>query len=85
LDENILDTNVSVSAVLELNSLPFLGVCWIDQRGGLLKPAVTEQKILHELAGPAFHLESGDLPLSEIQEFRDAPRPARGVASGDGQ
>jgi hypothetical protein len=40
---------------------------------------------LNELAGPAFHLESGDFPLSEIQEFRDAQRPARRVASADGQ
>jgi hypothetical protein len=28
----VLDTNVSVSAVLKLNSPPFLAVRWIDQR-----------------------------------------------------
>jgi predicted nucleic acid-binding protein len=81
----VLDTNVFVNAVLRRNSLPFLAVCWIDQHRGLLESAITEQAILNELAGPAFHLESGDLPLSEIQEFRDAPRPARRVAHADGQ
>jgi hypothetical protein len=40
---------------------------------------------LNVLARPALHIESGDFPLSEIQEFRDALRPARRVASGDGQ
>jgi predicted nucleic acid-binding protein len=52
LDEDVLDTNVFVSAVLELNSLPFLVVCWIDKHAGLLKSAVTEQEILNVLARP---------------------------------
>jgi predicted nucleic acid-binding protein len=52
LDEDVLDTNVSVSAVLKLNSLPFLAVRWIDQHGGLLNSAVTEQEILNVLARP---------------------------------
>ncbi len=46
----VLDTNVFVSAVLKLNSLPFLVVRWSDQHGGLLKSAVTEQEILNVLA-----------------------------------
>jgi hypothetical protein len=50
----VLDTNVSVSAVLKLNSLPFLVVRWIDRHGGLLKSAVTEQKILNELCAARF-------------------------------
>jgi predicted nucleic acid-binding protein len=50
----VLDTNVSVSAVLKLNSLPFLVVRWIDRHGGLLKSAVTEQKILNELCAASF-------------------------------
>jgi hypothetical protein len=52
LDEDVLDTNVFVSAVLKLNSLPFFVVCWIDQHAGLLKSAVTEQEILNVLARP---------------------------------
>ena len=52
MDDDVLDTNVFVSAVLKLNSLPFLVVRWIDQHGGLLKPAVIEQEILNVLARP---------------------------------
>ena len=48
----VLDTNVFVSAVLKLNSLPFLVVRWIDQHDGLLKSAVTEQEILKVLGRP---------------------------------
>jgi putative PIN family toxin of toxin-antitoxin system len=48
----VLDTNVFVSAVLKVNSLPFLVVRRIDQHGGLLKSAVTEQEILNVLARP---------------------------------
>jgi predicted nucleic acid-binding protein len=50
----VLDTNVFVSAVLELNSLPFLAVRWTDQHRGLLKSAVTEQKILNALCAARF-------------------------------
>jgi predicted nucleic acid-binding protein len=50
----VLDTNVFVSAVLKLNSLPFLAVRWSDQHGGLLKSAVTEQEILNELCAARF-------------------------------
>jgi uncharacterized protein len=56
----VLDTNVFVSAVLKVNSLPFLVVRWIDQRGGLLKSAVTEQEILHVLARP--HIAAVTIP-----------------------
>jgi hypothetical protein len=35
----VVDTNVFVSAVLKLNSLPFLVVRWIDEYDGLLKSA----------------------------------------------
>lgn len=38
----VVDTNVFVSAVLKANSLPFSVVRWIDQHGGVLKSAVTE-------------------------------------------
>jgi putative PIN family toxin of toxin-antitoxin system len=48
----VLDTNVFVSAVLKVNSLPFLVVRRIDQHGDLLKSAVTEQEILNVLARP---------------------------------
>jgi putative PIN family toxin of toxin-antitoxin system len=48
----VLDTNVFVSAVLKVNSLPFLVVRWIDEHGGLLKSAVTEQELLNVVARP---------------------------------
>jgi hypothetical protein len=41
-----------LSAVLKLNSLPFLVVRWSDQHRGLLKSAVTEQEILNVLTRP---------------------------------
>jgi putative PIN family toxin of toxin-antitoxin system len=56
----VLDTNVYVSAVLKLNSLPFLVVRWIDQHGGLLKSAVTEREILNVLARP--HIAAVTIP-----------------------
>jgi putative PIN family toxin of toxin-antitoxin system len=56
----VLDTNVFVSAVLKLNSLPFLVVRWIDQHDGLLKSAVTEQEILNVLARP--HIAAVTIP-----------------------
>jgi predicted nucleic acid-binding protein len=37
----VLDTNIFVSAVLKVNSLPFITVRWIDQHGGLLKSTAT--------------------------------------------
>jgi predicted nucleic acid-binding protein len=40
----VVDTNVFVSAIIKVNSLPFLVVRWIDQHGGLIKSAVTEQR-----------------------------------------
>ena len=48
----VLDTNVFVSAVLKVNSLPFLVVRWTDEHGGLLKSALTEQEILNVLTRP---------------------------------
>jgi putative PIN family toxin of toxin-antitoxin system len=48
----VVDTNVFVSAVLKLNSLPFLVVRWIDEHGGLLKSAATEREILSVLSRP---------------------------------
>jgi hypothetical protein len=41
-----------LSAVLKLNSLPFLVVRWSDRHRGLLKSAVTEQEILNVLTRP---------------------------------
>ena len=48
----VVDTNVFVSAAIKVNSLPFLVVRWIDQHGGLIKSAVTEQEILSVLSRP---------------------------------
>jgi len=48
----VVDTNVFVSAALKANSLPFLVVRWIDQHGGLLKSATTEQEVLSVLRRP---------------------------------
>jgi hypothetical protein len=60
LDEDVLDTNISVSAVLKLNSQPFLAVRWIDQHGGLPKSGVTEQEVLNVLARP--HIAAVTIP-----------------------
>jgi putative PIN family toxin of toxin-antitoxin system len=60
----VLDTNVFVSAVLKVNSLPFIAVRWIDQHGGLLKSAATEREILNVLARP--HIAAVTIPA-----FRD--------------
>ena len=48
----VVDTNVFVTAAIKVNSLPFLVVRWIDQHGGLLKSAVTEQEVLSVLLRP---------------------------------
>jgi putative PIN family toxin of toxin-antitoxin system len=60
----VVDTNVFVSAVLKVNSLPFLVVRWIDQHGGLLKSVTTEREILSVLERP--HIASVTIP-----SFRD--------------
>ena len=65
----VVDTNVFVSAVLKLNSLPFLVVRWIDEYEGLLKSAATEREILSVLSRPqiaavtipAFHDDLAEL------------------------
>jgi predicted nucleic acid-binding protein len=48
----VLDTNIFVSAVLKINSLPFHVVRWIDEHDGLLKSTATEHEILTVLARP---------------------------------
>jgi putative PIN family toxin of toxin-antitoxin system len=60
----VLDTNVFVSAILKLNSLPFLVVRWIDQYGGLLKSVTTEREVLSVLDRP--HIAAVTIP-----SFRD--------------
>jgi putative PIN family toxin of toxin-antitoxin system len=60
----VVDTNVFVSAVLKVNSLPFLVVRWIDQHGGLLKSVTTEREILGVLDRP--HIAAVTIP-----SFRD--------------
>jgi putative PIN family toxin of toxin-antitoxin system len=60
----VVDTNVFVSAVLKLNSLPFLVVRWIDEHGGLLKSAATEREILGVLSRP-------QIAAVTIPTFRD--------------
>ena len=65
----VVDTNDFVSAVLKLNSLPFLVVRWIDEHGGLLKSVATEREILNVLSRPqiaavtipAFHDDLAEL------------------------
>jgi predicted nucleic acid-binding protein len=47
----VVDTNVFVSAILKVNSLPFLIVRWIDQHGALLKSVMTEREILRYRCG----------------------------------
>ena len=60
----VVDTNVFVSAVLKVNSLPFITVRWIDHHSGLLKSAVTEREILSVLTRP--HIAAVTIPT-----FRD--------------
>jgi putative PIN family toxin of toxin-antitoxin system len=48
----VVDTNVFVNAALRTDSLPFLVVRWIDQHGGLLKSAATENELLDVLRRP---------------------------------
>jgi predicted nucleic acid-binding protein len=48
----VLDTNVFVSAVLKVNSLPYITVRWVDRHGGLLKTAATERELLAVLERP---------------------------------
>jgi putative PIN family toxin of toxin-antitoxin system len=60
----VVDTNVFVSAILKVNSLPFLVVRWIDQHGGLLKSVATEGEILSVLDRP--HIAAVTVP-----SFRD--------------
>lgn len=48
----VIDTNVFVSAVLKVNSLPFRVVRWVDQHGGLLKSLETERQLTEVLARP---------------------------------
>ena len=48
----VVDTNVFVSAVLKVNSLPFLAVRWLDQHGSLLKSLETERQLMDVLARP---------------------------------
>lgn len=56
----VLDTNVFVSAVLKINSLPFITVGWVDKHGGLLKSMATEAQLLEVLARP--HIAAVTLP-----------------------
>jgi hypothetical protein len=74
LDEDVLDTNVCVSAVLKLNSPPFLAVRWSDQHGGLLKSAVTEQVILNVLARP--HIAALTIPCFRKDSANCWPGPS---------
>ena len=60
----VVDTNVFVSAILKVNSLPFHVVHWVDQHGGLLKSADTERQLLDVLVRP--HIAAVTLP-----DFRD--------------
>ena len=48
----VVDTNVFVSAILKVNSLPFHVVHWIDQHGDLLKSLETERQLIDVLARP---------------------------------
>jgi putative PIN family toxin of toxin-antitoxin system len=56
----VVDTNVFVSAVLKVNSQPFLVVRWIDQHGGLLKSSKTERQLIDVLARP--HIAAVTIP-----------------------
>lgn len=48
----VVDTNVFVSAVLKINSLPFRVVRWVERHGGLLKSLDTERQLIDVLARP---------------------------------
>ena len=55
-----MDTNVFVSAVLKVNSLPFLVVRWVNQHGDLLKSLETERQLMDVLARP--HIAAATSP-----------------------
>lgn len=56
----VVDTNVFVSAILKVNSLPFQVVRWVDQHGGLLKSVETERQLIDVLARP--HIAAVTIP-----------------------
>src|SRR5438309_524711 len=56
----VIDTNVFVSAILKVNSLPFHTVRWVDLYGGLLKSAETERQLVDVLERP--HIAAVTIP-----------------------
>lgn len=48
----VVDTNVFISAALKESSWPGAVVRWLDEFGGLLKTAVTEQEVFAVLQRP---------------------------------
>ena len=56
----VVDTNVFVSAVLKVNSLPLLAIRWVGQHGGLLKSLDTERQLMDVLARP--HIATVTIP-----------------------
>src|SRR4051812_28205515 len=56
----VIDTNVFVSAILKVNSLPFHTIRWVDLYGGLLKSVETEHQLIDVLARP--HIAAVTIP-----------------------
>jgi predicted nucleic acid-binding protein len=52
----VVDTNVFVSAALKQISWPAHTIRWVNQYGGLLKSAATEQELLAVLQRPRFKI-----------------------------
>ncbi len=66
----VVDTNVFVSAALKESSLPAQAVYLIEQRGRLLKSAITEQELLQVMARPQFaSLISPQIPIVQPSAF----------------
>ncbi len=66
----VVDTNVFVSAALKESSLPAQAVYLIEQRGRLLKSAITEQELLQVMARPQFaSLISPQIPICPFAHF----------------
>lgn len=60
----VVDTNVFASAVLKVNSLPFVVLRWVDQHGNLLKSLETERQLMDVLARP--HIAAVTSPGSTL-------------------
>jgi putative PIN family toxin of toxin-antitoxin system len=63
----VVDTNIFVSAALKESSWPGAVVRWLDESGGLLKSAATENQVIDVLQRPYF---ASKLPTAYLEKVR---------------